>query len=447
MSDSGEGGAPEIRRRSSFRSDVAQAAATNLAIAAVNVVTGLIAARILGPDGRGELAAIFSWPLLLAALATLGLPDAIVYFCARSPRRAGTHFATALVPALAASAVFAGIGWVAMPWLLAAQDTEVVTAARWYLLSVPLAATLGMADRPLRGIGDFRSWNLLRVAPTIAWLAILLVALVHGSSTPVILAVAFLVARLLLVAPMLRFVRNRVDGAWRYQGDLVRPMLRFGLPSFVTVLPTILNQRLDQLIMAAFLPASTLGVYVVAVAWSGMLAPLMLAFGNALFPRIAGTGQSDEQRGEVFARGLRIGVAMAIVLGLGAAAVTPLLLPVVFGSAFREAVPPALVLIAAAGVAGVNIIGQEGLRGLGRPGLVLRSEALGLVVTLAALAVLLPSFAIMGAALASLVGYLTVAALVAVGGRGVTSLPIRHLLVPTRADLVGLLGRLRRSRR
>lgn len=422
------------RTRRSFRADVVESTATNLVIAGANVATGLIAARVLGPEGRGELAAIFSWPMLIAALATLGLPDAIVYFTARAKALAGTHFSTALTVALGASVVFTAVGWVAMPYVLAAQDADVVSAARWYLVSVPLAATLGMADRPLRGIGDIRSWNLMRVAPTAAWLVILLVAWVRGDGTPVSLAMAFLLARVALVGPILHFVRRRIAGAWRPERSVAAPMLRYGLPSFVSVLPTVLNQRLDQLVMAGFLPARTLGLYVVAVAWSGILTPGLLAFANVLFPRVASDEHSDEERAAVFAQGLRIGTLAAVLLGVGAAVMTPLVLPLVFGAEFRSATGPAVVLVAAMVVAGVNTIGEEGLRGLGRPGLVLRAELCGLAVTLASLSLLIGRFELMGAAVASLLGYSVVAALVVSGGRRVTGSSWRGLLVVTRSD-------------
>ncbi len=431
-------------RPASFRTNVALTTLTNVAIAGSGVVTGLIAARILGPVGRGELAAIFGWPLLIAGLATLGLPDAIVYFCARERARAGAYFTTALAIAVAVSAVFAVVGWVLMPVVLAAQDDGVVTAARWFLVSVPLAATLGMADRPLRGIGDFRSWNIMRSAPTVAWLAILLVALARGGASPAALALAFLLARVALVGPMLRYVRNRVPGRWVVERPLARPLLRYGLPSFVTVLPTILNQRLDQIIMAGFLPARTLGLYAVAVAWSGMLAPALLAFANVIFPRIASDDQTDEERAAVFARGMRVGVILAVVLGLGAAAITPVVLPALFGADFEAAVVPALVLVAAAVVAGVNQVGEEGLRGLGRPGLVLRSEACGLVVTAISLAVLVGRFELMGAAVASLAGYSTIGVFVVLGGRRATGLPVRALLLADRDDLTAIRANLRR---
>ena len=47
---------------------------TRLLILAINVGTGIITARLLGPEGRGEQAAMALWPQLLGYAMTLGLP-------------------------------------------------------------------------------------------------------------------------------------------------------------------------------------------------------------------------------------------------------------------------------------------------------------------------------------------------------------------------------------
>ena len=43
----------------------------------LGVVTGTILARVLGPVGRGELAAITLWPGILLTLGGLGIPHTI----------------------------------------------------------------------------------------------------------------------------------------------------------------------------------------------------------------------------------------------------------------------------------------------------------------------------------------------------------------------------------
>src|SRR5713101_4590346 len=67
---------------SPFGSRILLTAGTNGLSAVLGITTGMLAARLLGPQGRGELAAIQTWPSFIATLAMLGLPEALVYYSA-----------------------------------------------------------------------------------------------------------------------------------------------------------------------------------------------------------------------------------------------------------------------------------------------------------------------------------------------------------------------------
>jgi O-antigen/teichoic acid export membrane protein len=87
---------------------------------------------------------------------------------------------------------------------------------------------------------------------------------------------------------------------------------------------------------------------------------------------------------------------------------------------------------------GYNGLLEEGLRGAGEPRSVLLGESAGLVISVALLFLLVPSFGIVGAAAASLFGYASVSAtLVWSVGRRVHITP-RSLIVPTRTDISAL---------
>ena len=48
-------------------------ALVNVLITLIGLATGTLLARLLGPQGRGELAAIQAWPTYLVAFAMVGL--------------------------------------------------------------------------------------------------------------------------------------------------------------------------------------------------------------------------------------------------------------------------------------------------------------------------------------------------------------------------------------
>lgn len=202
---------------------------------------------------------------------------------------------------------------------------------------------------------------------------------------------------------VLAVVRRKIPGPYRVEQAPVRSLLRYGLPAAGAVLPQVLNLRLDQLIMAPVLSAKDLGLYVVAVAWSYAVNPVLLAIGMVLLPRVAGS-VDDTAHDQVLVRAVRVGVWAAIGMVAVVAAITPVAFGLLFPAGFDEAVPAAMLLVVAGGLFGVNFILAEGLRGLGRPRITLYAELTGLAVTCLALGALLP-LGIVGAAVASIAGY------------------------------------------
>jgi O-antigen/teichoic acid export membrane protein len=421
--------------KTSFSSHIILTMGTNFLMALLALATGSLVARLLGPHGRGELAAIQTWAGLIATIATLGLSESIVYFSSRFPKRAGEYLTSGISLAILNSVVFIAIGYFLMPVLLAAQSETIIASARWYLLLfVPLQATQGMFLQPLRGRNDFAVWNILRPLYTIGWLLVLLLAYGLNYANPTWLAMGQLAVLAILAIPVLMIVRRRVPGSFRPHSSFWRPMLRFGLPSVFSSVPQLLNLRLDQMLMAGLLPPESLGLYAVAVAWSGAMLPMISAVGAVLFPRVA-SQTSHLERTEVLMQGTRIGSLVAISLGVISFIITPVILPWLFGTAFIPAISAALLLVVAGVISSMNMVLQEGARGLGQPKIVLWSESTGLVMTTVVLALSLRSLGILGAALASFCGYATTMIVMSVYLHRVISQPITALLLPGFDDI------------
>src|SRR5262245_21083386 len=64
-----------------------QTLVASVLILGLNLSTGMLTARLLGPVGRGELAAIIVWPQFMAFILTLGLPSSLLYNLKCHPER------------------------------------------------------------------------------------------------------------------------------------------------------------------------------------------------------------------------------------------------------------------------------------------------------------------------------------------------------------------------
>jgi O-antigen/teichoic acid export membrane protein len=326
-------------------------------------------------------------------------------------------------------------GYVAMPILLDAQDASTIAAARWYLLIAFGYVFAGIPHAVLRGIGDFAWWNALRLVPTAVWVAALGAALLLNRADPQFIAGANLLLMSLVAVPiMLVTIMYRVPPPYAPAPGDWRPMVGFGVPSALTTVPSMLNFRLDQMLMAAILPAEMLGLYLVAVVWSLSLSPCLGAVATTLFPHVASHAGSERQR-RAFIDVVKLSGAAALLAAAGLALMTPWILPLVFGPEFAPSVPAALTLVLAAAALGFNQVLEEGLRGLGRPTAVLWSEVVGLAISVVLLVLLLRPLGIIGAALASLCGYASVTALLLRSARDIIGLPLSEIIIPRRREL------------
>ena len=418
-----------------FTKHVTITVVANGLIAVMGFTSGVFAARLLGPSRRGELAAIQTVSGLLATFATVGLPEAVVLYCARDRRNAGQYISSALILGLLLCAPLLVLSYMAMPYLLASQTAQIVKAARWYLLIAIVFITLGGPHAALRGLSDFVWWNAFRLVPGTVWIAVLCFTWSIGVSSPSFLALLNLIALTAVSAPIVFWVvRGRIGGSFSPDRGTWLPMIKFGLPSALSGVPQTLNLRLDQILMAALLPAKLLGLYAVAVAWSGMMSPLLQAVGAVIFPHIASRASSDEQSG-VILRIMRLAIPLALVLAGGLALVTKWSLPLVFGHSFEASIPSALILVAAGAVLSVAQLLEEGLRGMGSPMSILWSELGGLIVTVVSLVLLLRPMNIVGAAISSLLGYTTVCGLLLLHLSWLTGSSVWCTFVPTLSEL------------
>lgn len=422
----------QARARHVLGKPTAQTAFASYATLAISGGAGILLARTLGPRGRGELAAIQTWPNVLGTLALLGLPESIVYFAAKNRNEAARYAATATSIAIVSSSLVTISAVLILPVLLHNQSASTVRTAQIYSLIILLYSG-GLSFNVLRAHEKFPQWNLLRLLPSLSWSGIVAVAFITKLTRPGPIALSQLASAAIMVIPFVVVTKRAIRGSWRPQRALVGPLLRYGLPNAATVLPQVLNLSLDQMIMVAAIPARDLGLYVVSVGWASLVSPAILAIGTVAFPAVASLDSPTEQQ-DALALASRRAVLISATLAVTAASLSPWGIALLFGPAYRGAIPAGVVLSLAVAVRAYAHVLQEGLRGLGRPSWVLGSEAIGLASTGVFLALLLPARGILGAAIASLLAYTTVLVVLLTVLARVERFPLRSLLVPTAAD-------------
>lgn len=422
------------------RGAIVTTGAATAMILGCGIVSGLIAARSLGPTGRGELATITVWASVLLYAGTLGLPEAVAYFSAARGSERERIWTTGQIAALALGLVVTIAGWWLIPAIFAARNATLVQSIRWYLVlfAIPGCASL-CASAWLQGAGRLRAYNISRSS----------IHFINAGGAVVLLAagdhsVAHFAA-VTLIGNLAGWIVAAGYGPWQSAGaapastEIARRMFHYGFRVQVGNWSNAASVRLDQLLLSVFAPASSLGLYVVAVTYSNVLQTIPSSAAMVMLPQIvrqheAGTAGACAERW--YRRALWTTVLGAVVL----AATAVVLLPALFGSAFVDAVPIVMVLVPATIILGMNQLLSTAFRGVGRPEIGSASELIGVVVTLVALGVLLPRYGALGAATASLAAYASSHVYLLRQARSILGGAPKSLYMLTRDDMSALRG-------
>lgn len=408
--------------------------------------TGVLAARLLLPDGRGELAAVLLWCGLIASISAISLDQALVYRMARQrgDERRLTTLALLIGQPLALLAILAGM--LLLPRLLADISPAAMTAAWAVLLFTPFGHVAMVLQGAQQGRLRLIEWNLFRaLQPAGYLLGIGIAVLFFGPTVPGFVA-AFLLGNVLVLIALLWRARQNLGGdEWRPRAADVRPLLSYAVGVHSAGLVGTANQFLGRAVIALHLPAAQLGLFAVAGAMNGAVGIVAQTLSRLAFPKIAHAAD-DRQRSLIFARYFKLNVVFsggATALGV---VLAPWFVPLVFGQAFAEAVPTTQVLLVAGLMAGTRQMATAGLRAHGDNVSTLGAETLNLVLQALCLAALLPLYGITGAAIAVAAGeaagllYMMRTAWRRLG------LSVAALSVPTAADLAELWAQLRELR-
>lgn len=385
--------------------------ATNGVTLAIGMCTGILAARLLLPEGRGALAALMFWPGLFWSIGLLSFGDAVAYRISKSDDRdQPTVTVTALCVALALAAVVGALTTVLLPRLLGAERQAFWQVGQLFALTyIPLLTVAKIMVAVELGRLRFGRYNLLRMLPPLVYLGGLIVLWATGSMGVSTAVAAFWLGT--LVAVIVRTVVRAHDLlAWPSRAE-GRRLLDLSLPFQGTNLAFLLGTHLDRLILMTFWDDAAIGLYVVASSMA-TLGGLTMSFQTVLLPHIAAEARPERQRA-LLARGLRYACLLLVVATLGLILLTPWLLPMLFGAGFAGAVPVALILLGAGLPLALRQIIVRSLRGFGeaRPGTI--AEVVGIVAFLACAWPLIRAFDLLGVGAALLIANLAALAYLA----------------------------------
>jgi O-antigen/teichoic acid export membrane protein len=393
-----------VRMRFSPSSALSASLLASATVQGLNIASGVLIARTLGPQGRGELTAVLLWPFALAVVGSLGITESATYYAARQGTSTGSLVGTLFAFGIAQSAVLVSIGVLVIPRVLSGHSTSTVDSALLFLAVIPLSLfslyLMGLLNG-LHRYGWFQALRLIVIAGTVVGLAICRLADALTVRTAVIV---YLVAHVLTLAVAVVGTSRSVSGDLRFDGHLLRELVAYGLKSHSSNVPSMLNERLDQLVISIFLAPARLGLYVIAVTMTSLTNLIGASVSFVALPAVARLPPGKE-RTTAARRFILFTLVASATVTIPVLLFTGQLIGLFFGDSFRGATTVCRVLLLATVILSTTRAVGAILKGINRPLDAGIAETLALIVTVCALAVMLPTMGIIGAGVASLLAY------------------------------------------
>jgi len=396
----------------SISRDSSRTFATQTFCYVLGFASSVVVARVLGPELKGVVAVTMLAPAMLALAVQLDLHFSMLYLPGKHEKEMPALLGNALATIIASGAIVLLGCWVLYEplrqYLLPASDPDWLFAA---ILGVPAVVAAEIAMAAAVGLGRFDRYVMLYLVrnglfPILTIVLVWAVGMEVGGVVVAFLATASLSA-LVGVALASRDLRWRLELDRRLAGE----MISFAMRTFPGTVLSLVNWRVDILLLGILLDAKSMGVYSIA-AMAQKLLFLPSAIGLAMIPKV--TRFDEAERRDVVLRASRCTLwitAAAAVAGAGAAW---LLVVPVFGEAFAGAIAPFWILLP--GVLGIGLtrVLRNYLSAIDRPELASYSSAASLAVNISLGLLLIPRLELAGAAIAMTTAHLLYTLIVAV---------------------------------
>jgi O-antigen/teichoic acid export membrane protein len=353
-----------------------------------------------------------AWPQILAMLLLLGLGTATSLRVAESDARVDNALGNAVLYCGTIGVLGLIVTLVLLPGMLGHLGDDAPSSARIASIALPVTMLGEVVAGIALGLGRVKRYNVARIVAGVTTLTIncLLVTLDAVSPQRVILG--------MLLGGLVGLGIAGVGLPWRRVAMSVatlRADLVYGSRVFLTSLLSVINARLDILLMTAFLAANQIGLYSIAI--NAMLPITVVAYSVAtLIMPIMGRRRGDDGTTTpdyvklIRRTALRYSLATAVI-AVACAAVAPYAVPIIFGQAFQPAVLLVWILLPGFVAQGYAYIVDAGMIGMRQPWVGNLTQGAGVVCTLTLLPVLLPRYEAVGAAVTSSITYALTAAI------------------------------------
>jgi O-antigen/teichoic acid export membrane protein len=422
----------------SFAKNVSHTVITNILLLAVQILTSVFVARMLGPSLNGTVTLVLTIPMMLFMFGNLGLGSAFSYYSANRLYPPRYILGSSLLSALALSSL-AGL-FFAFSFPL--HKTVWIGVSLGYLIFGVLLTHVYMLNNFLLRIAigrkHIRLMNNINLISSLIKLALILLFVCIGIKIGGILA-ASTISMITATVFTWRLLTKESSVAYKHP-QLIYNSLTYGLKVYGMLFVNYLNLRADMFLVKYYThDDAAVGFYSIAVAVVEMLWLLPDSVVIVLFPEIAST-PNDATSIEKTIHSVRWNFLAMLLGAAGIVLFSKTAIVLLYGEQYLPSLQPLLYLLPGAAIYPIFKILNVDLGARGFAGYGTICSIIGFTSNFIANIILIPILGIIGASLASTISYSLMAVLSLYFFHKVTQTTLMHLFSPRSDKILSALN-------
>ncbi len=410
-----------------------------LAAGFLQLVTVVALARALGPSGNGRYAVAMLLPAMLVTLFNMGIAPANVYYLGSRKVNLSTVFKTVSRLTVAIAILGGIIGSVSILFFREFLFPNVPIAVLWLALFIfPFTLYHSYLTSIFQGLQRFHEFNLIILVQPLVTLLLVLIFISIGSANVKNMLIACLFGFAAAIIMALSIINKSVEPTRPHRPlrRYISSAISYGIKAHLSNVLAFMNYKLDIFLLNLFLGPSVTGVYVVAVQLVERLWILSQSLGTVILPRLAQLSEDEDTRKRLTPMICRMVIATTFAGAIICAFAAPPFVRILFGKAYRQAVPAIMWLLPGivAG-AGARILAND-IAARGRPELNMYFAIVVLAINLAGNILLIPNFGLIGATVATSIAYIGNLILQLIVFQRISGNHIRHCILVRYSDIV-----------
>lgn len=396
------------------------------------LLSNIIVARLLGPEGKGIIVLLSNYISILVIIFMFGMSEGNAYYLSKGSYAHSDVLSTDFFHTIAMTIVFFALSLL-LKNVLTATFLKGIPTQFFYisLFLFPVQFIYLHFITILQGNKKLKDYSLSFVirSITLLILQIFLIPIWNVSGGIVALILSVIIINVFNVTKLLQTNFNlRIPNF-----NFLRDSLLFGIKSQVGLLLNFFERRLDYFIVNLFLEPVQVGLYSAAVIIAELPWYLPNAVGTVIFPEITSKKKEEAYRFVAFVCRNTIFITLIITVIIGF--LSGILVKFIFGSRFIASILPLQILLPGIIFLALNRIICVGFSGTGRPELGTLTVVFSFIMTLVLDLLLIPKSGIKGASLASTVSYFTSALAGLIIFHKISHLPFADIILFKISDL------------